>query len=225
MGELGRGGMGVVYKARQIKANRVVALKMLLSGAHANKDELSRFQREAEAVAQLQHPNIVQMYDIGEHAGLPFFSMEFVDGGGLHKRLTHAVLSPLEAGALVETLARAIHAAHEAGIVHRDLKPANILLSRQRRSGNDSNNRLPLGKPKITDFGLAKKLEGETALTTSGTIMGTPTYMAPEQAAGNSKLVGPAADVYSLGAILYECLTGRPPFRANSSTGNHPSGR
>jgi WD40 repeat protein/tRNA A-37 threonylcarbamoyl transferase component Bud32 len=201
LGELGRGGMGVVYKARQAKLNRVVALKMILSGAHAGSAERQRFLTEAEAVARLQHPNIVQIHEIGEADGYPFFSLEFCPGGSLAARLNGTPLPPAEAAPLVEALARAVQAAHQAGVVHRDLKPANVLL-------------LSDGTPKITDFGLAKKLDDASGQTASGAIMGTPSYMAPEQAEGKSKEIGPAADVYALGAVLYELLTGRPPFRA-----------
>jgi WD40 repeat protein/tRNA A-37 threonylcarbamoyl transferase component Bud32 len=200
LGELGRGGMGVVYKARQKGLNRLVALKMVLAGEHAGPNELARFRSEAEALALLQHPNIVQVHEVGEHDGHPFFSLEFCPGGSLATKLAGMPLPPQEAAGLVQVLARAVQAAHQAGVVHRDLKPANVLLAAD-------------GTPKITDFGLAKKLDaaGQTA---SGAILGTPSYMAPEQAAGKGKAVGPAADVYALGAILYECLTGRPPFRA-----------
>jgi tetratricopeptide (TPR) repeat protein len=201
LGELGHGGMGVVYKAWQIKAKRFVALKTLRSGQQAGPEDIARFRTEAKAVARLQHPNIVQIHEVGEHGGLPFFSMEYCVGGSLEKKPGGLPLPPLEAAALVETLARAIHAAHDKHVVHRDLKPANILL------GED-------GAPKISDFGLAKKLEIEQGQTLSGVILGSPPYMAPEQASGKSKKVGPAADVYALGAILYECLTGRPPFKA-----------
>ncbi len=201
LGELGRGGMGVVYKARHLGLNRLVALKMILAGGHAGRDELTRFRSEAEAIARLNHPNIVQIHDIGESGGLPYFSLEFVEGGSLHHKLNGTPLPTDEASKLVETLARAMAAAHAAGLVHRDLKPANVLLSTD-------------GMPKVTDFGLVKKLDaaGQTA---SGAIMGTPSYMAPEQAGGGkSHEIGPACDVYALGAILYECLTGRPPFKA-----------
>jgi tetratricopeptide (TPR) repeat protein len=200
LGELGRGGMGVVYQARQVSLERVVALKMILAGAHAGPDDLARFRREAEAVARLQHPNIVQIHEVGEAGGLPYFSLEFCPGGSLGKRLQGTPLPAREAAALVETLARAMHAAHEKGVVHRDLKPANVLLAED-------------GTPKVSDFGLAKLL-GQAGETASGAVLGTPSYMAPEQAGGRGQAVGPAADVYALGAILYECLTGRPPFRA-----------
>jgi hypothetical protein len=198
LGELGRGGMGVVYKARQISLNRVVALKMILAGSHAGTAELARFRTEAEAIARLQHPNIVAVHEVGEHEGLPFFSLEFCPGGSLEAKLAGTPRPPAEAAALLETLARAMEAAHQKGIVHRDLKPANVLL------GEDST-------PKITDFGLAKKLD-TAGQTQTGTVMGTPSYMAPEQAEGRRE-VGTAADVYALGAVLYECLTGRPPFK------------
>jgi hypothetical protein len=200
LGELGRGGMGVVYKARQVPLDRVVALKMILAGGHAGPEERARFRREAEAVARLQHPNIVQVFEVGEHDGLPFFSIEFCPGGSLDRKLAGTPLPPREAAALVEKLATAMDAAHRKGVLHRDLKPANVLLAEG-------------GTPKVTDFGLAKKL-GEAGQTASGAVVGTPSYMAPEQAGGQGKEVGPAADVYALGALLYECLTGRPPFKA-----------
>jgi WD40 repeat protein len=203
LGELGRGGMGVVYKARQVGLNRLVALKMILAGGHAGEAERARFRVEAEAVARLQHPNIVQIHDIGESNGHPFFSLEFVEGGTLAEHLGHRPQPPRQAAQLVATLARAVHAAHQAGIVHRDLKPANVLLTAD-------------GTPKIADFGLAKRLDAESRLTRSNAIVGTPSYMAPEQVEAGSRNVGPAADVYSLGAILYEMLTGRPPFLAET---------
>jgi serine/threonine-protein kinase len=203
LGELGRGGMGVVYKAQQLGLKRMVALKMILAGAHAGADSLARFRREAEAIARLQHPNIVQVHEVGEHNGLPFFSLELAEGGSLAGKLSGTPLPAREAARLVETLARAMHAAHQRGIIHRDLKPANVLLTAN-------------GTPKITDFGLAKKLESATGQTQSGAVLGTPSYMAPEQADGKSKAVGPTADVYALGAILYELLAGRPPFRAQT---------
>jgi serine/threonine protein kinase len=199
--ELGRGGMGVVYLARQVQLERLVALKMILSGWSAGQDALTRFQREAEAIARLQHPNIVQVFDAGEHEGKPYLALEFCGGGNLADKLGGSPLPAREAALLVTTLAQATHAAHQAQMVHRDLKPSNVLLT-------------PDGTPKITDFGLAKRLDDTDAyLTQSGLIVGTPSYMAPEQATGKSKNVGPACDIYSLGAILYECLTGRPPFK------------
>jgi WD40 repeat protein len=201
LGKLGRGGMGVVYKARQIGLDRLVALKMVLTGGHASPAELTRFRTEAEAVARLQHPNIVQIYDVGEHGGLPFFSLEYCAGGSLDRQLDGTPWPAQKAARLVETLAKAVEAAHCAGVVHRDLKPANVLLTKD-------------GQPKITDFGLAKRLDVDNGQTQSGAILGTPSYMAPEQAGGKVKEIGPAADVYALGAILYELLTGRPPFKA-----------
>ncbi len=191
--------MGVVYQARQANLGRIVALKMILSGVHAGEGDLTRFRTEAEAIARLQHPNIVQIHEIGEHGGLPYFSLELCAGGSLEKKLSGTPLPQKEAATLVETLTRAMHAAHEKGVIHRDLKPANVLL-------------LADGTPKVTDFGLAKKLD-EAGQTASGSVMGTPSYMAPEQAGGKSKEIGPACDTYALGAILYECLTGRPPFK------------
>jgi WD40 repeat protein len=204
LGTLGRGGMGVVYKARQLSLNRVVALKMILAGAHAGAVPLARFQREAEAVARLQHPGIVQIHEVGEHDGLPWIALEFIAGGTLARKLAGTPQSPQEAARLVEALARAIHHAHEQGIVHRDLKPSNVLLSAD-------------GVPKISDFGLAKQLDEDTGWSQTGDVLGTPSYMAPEQASGRVHAIGPTTDVYALGAILYQCLTGGPPFRAPSS--------
>jgi serine/threonine-protein kinase len=203
LGELGRGGMGVVYKARQVQLNRLVALKMVLSGGHAGPAEIARFRREAEAVARLQHPHIVQIHEVGEADGKPFFSLEYVDGGSLADKLDGTPWAASQAAPLVETLARAVHAAHQKGVIHRDLKPGNVLLTAE-------------GQPKVTDFGLAKQLDSEKAQTQSGAIVGTPSYMAPEQAGGKREELGPAADVYALGAILYELLTGRPPFRGET---------
>ena len=200
LGELGRGGMGVVYKARHLALKRTVALKMVLDGAHAGAAALSRFRAEAEAVAKLQHPNIVQVHEVGECGGRPFFSLEFVEGGSLDRKLAGTPLPPREAAEVVEKLAETMHAVHQQGIVHRDLKPANVLLTAN-------------GTPKITDFGLAKNLKGESGQTASGAVMGTPSYMAPEQASGKTKEIGPLSDVYALGVILYELLVGRPPFR------------
>jgi tetratricopeptide (TPR) repeat protein len=196
---LGRGGMGVVYKARQVNLNRLVALKMVLAGAHAGPLQRARFATEAEAVARLQHPNIVQIYEVGEHDGLPYFSLEYVDGASLAQKIGGKPQPPREAAGLVEQLARAMAVAHGRGIIHRDLKPANVLLTQT-------------GTPKIADFGLAKRLEEDSTQTKSGTLLGTPSYMSPEQARGEIDAVGPLADLYSLGATLYELLTGRPPF-------------
>jgi WD40 repeat protein len=201
LAELGRGGMGVVYRARQTALGRTVALKMILAGAHAGAEARRRFRAEAGVAAALQHPNIVQVHEVGEAGGLPYFSLEFCPGGSLADRLRGEPLPPEEAARLTETLARAVQAAHVAGIVHRDLKPANVLLAGD-------------ATPKISDFGLAKRLDGQPRQTASGALVGTPSYMAPEQAGGKTRAVGPAADVYALGAILYELLTGRPPFKA-----------
>jgi eukaryotic-like serine/threonine-protein kinase len=201
LAELGRGGMGIVYKARHIKLNRVVALKMILAGDRASSRERARFHAEAEAIAAVRHPFIVALLEYGEHLEQPFFTLEFMPNGSLAPRLQGIPQPAAAAARLVEQLAHAIHFAHTRGIVHRDLKPANVLLAED-------------GTPKITDFGLARRGESNMGMTASGEILGTPSYMAPEQAGGGTKHAGPAADVYALGAILYECLTGRPPFRA-----------
>jgi WD40 repeat protein len=203
MGILGHGGMGVIFEAWQVGLKRRVALKMIRDQAMANAQQLTRFATEAEAVARLQHPHIVQIYDIGENDGRPFFSLELMTGGNLAQKLAGAPLPAAQAAQLVETLARAVHYAHQRGILHRDLKPANVLLTAE-------------GLPKIADFGLAKLTVGGAGETQSGTVLGTPSYIAPEQARGQIKDLGPAVDVYSLGAILYETLTGRPPFRAET---------
>jgi serine/threonine protein kinase/tetratricopeptide (TPR) repeat protein len=208
LGELGRGGMGVVYKARQEKLKRTVALKMILSGGHAGANERERFLAEAEAIAAIQDPGIVQIHEFGTHEDLPFFALEYCAGGSLANKLNGAPLPPRESAQLVEQIARAMRAAHERGIIHRDLKPANVLLAPAGLAGTAAD-----FIPKITDFGLARRVEGGSGLTQTGAIVGTPSYMAPEQAEGK-KDIGPVADIYSLGAILYECLTGRPPFRA-----------
>ena len=199
--ELGRGGMGVVYKARQIKLNRFVALKMILAGAHAGETDLARFRTEAEALARLQHSGVVQIHEVGDHEGRPYFSLEFLPGGSLAGRLKEGPFPPERAASLVAELAAAIQAAHQQGVIHRDLKPGNVLFTAE-------------GQPKITDFGLAKKLDDPTGPTQTGAVMGTPSYMAPEQAGSSPRAIGPATDVYALGAILYELLTGRPPFQA-----------
>jgi WD40 repeat protein/serine/threonine protein kinase len=217
--KLGRGGMGLVYKAVQVSINRVVALKMILSGDYASEQELARFRQEAEAVAGLTHPHVVQLFEYGTHRNLPYFTLEFMEGGSLARKVKDTALSAIDAAALVEKLARGMAAAHARGIIHRDLKPENVLLASD-------------GTPKIADFGLAKQIEmhGETALTgvtcadqrrpiadvgdsltRTGAVIGTPSYMAPEQARGD-KGIGPAADIWALGAIFYRLLTGRPPF-------------
>ncbi len=201
--ELGRGGMGVVYKATEVLLRRVVALKMIRAGSHAGAHELARFRAEAEAVASLQHPNIVQIFNVGEHDGRPYIALEFVAGGSLKDKAAGAPQPAAAAAQMVETLARAMHVAHGRNIVHRDLKPANVLLTAD-------------GVPKITDFGLAKQLDSDAGLTATGAVLGTPNYMAPEQADEKVGPIGPLTDVYALGAILYELLTGHPPYWGES---------
>ncbi len=201
LGELGRGGMGVVYQARDTKLKRTVALKMILSGAHASDEDMERFQIEAEAVARLQHPNIVQIFEVSEHNGNPYIALEFADGGSLADQIAGNPQDEQEAARLIETLSGAMQLAHENEIIHRDLKPANILLTAD-------------GQPRITDFGLAKRMDQDSKQTKTGAVMGTPSYMAPEQAGGQAETLGPATDTYALGAILYCLLTGRPPFQA-----------
>ncbi len=203
LGELGRGGMGVVYEARQIRLNRPCALKTILAGAYATPAAAARFLAEAGTVARLSHPNIVQIHHIGDHDGCTYLELEYLKGGSLAQRLDGTPWTPHQAARLVETLAHAMQDAHRQGVVHRDLKPSNVLLTAE-------------GTPKVSDFGLAKTLEIDSGLTQSGAIMGSPSYMAPEQAEGKTKAVGTAADVYALGAILFELLTGRPPFKAST---------
>jgi eukaryotic-like serine/threonine-protein kinase len=220
--ELGRGGMGVVYLARQVGLNRLVALKMILAGSQADQKDLARFRHEAEAVARLRHPNIVEIHDIGEAERAPYFALEYVEEGNLGSRIRGEPQELGPAAKLMETLARTVHFAHQRGIVHRDLKPANILLASiesttDADSGNEGGRRarraLDAYRPKITDFGLAKRLDDETSASHSGELVGTPSYMAPEQAGNTGFPVSTATDVYALGTILYEMLTGRPPFK------------
>jgi serine/threonine-protein kinase len=203
LAEIGRGGMGVVYKARQVDLDRVVALKMVLAGSMASAEQVTRFHAEAKVAARVQHPHVIPVYETGHVNGMPYLVMQFVEGCSLYDRLRAGPLDAESAARIVAAVARAVADLHAAGIVHRDLKPSNILLDAH-------------DQPFVTDFGLAKLLEGDSGVTQSGAILGTPQYMAPEQALGRGKVAGPAADVYSLGAILYECLTGRPPFRENS---------
>ena len=203
LGELGRGGMGVVWKARHRALDRVVALKMILAGPHAPPAVVSRFRDEARAVAQFQHPHIVQIFEVGEFAGMPYFSLEYVDGGTLSRKIARSPQAPRYAAGVVETLARAVQYAHDRNIVHRDLKPANVLLTAD-------------GTPKLSDFGLAKQVEGDSGLTVAGQVVGTPSFMAPEQAEGRPD-VGKPADVWALGGVLYDLLTGRPPFAGSSA--------
>jgi serine/threonine protein kinase/WD40 repeat protein/thiol-disulfide isomerase/thioredoxin len=235
LSELGRGGMGVVYKARQISLNRIVALKMILAGQLASEDDVKRFHTEAEAAANLDHPGIVPIYEVGEQDGQHYFSMGFVEGSSLAAKIADGPLNAGEAAQLVKAVAEAVQYAHDKGVIHRDLKPANVLLDESRepraeskepeRTGSSASSRSSpsalrsspsalRSRPRVTDFGLAKKVGGEDHLTTSGQVLGTPSYMPPEQAAGKVDQIGPAADVYALGAILYALITGRPPFQA-----------
>ena len=203
LSEIARGGMGVVYKARQVNLNRIVALKMILAGQLASDEDVKRFYTEAEAAANLDHPGIVPIFEIGEHDGQHYFSMGFIEGHSLADRVKDGPLPPTDAASIVRKISEAIAYAHEKGVIHRDLKPANVLMDVS-------------GEPKVTDFGLARKLEQDSGLTRTGAVMGTPSYMPPEQAAGKTDEVGPLADVYFLGAILYCLLTGRPPFQASN---------
>ena len=199
--ELGRGGMGVVFKAEQASLGRTVALKMILRGSMPSSADLARFRTEAESAARLDHPAIVPIYEVGQHQGQPFFTMKYVSGTTLAHRLAKGPMQAREAAELLAPVCRAIHFAHERGVLHRDLKPSNILIDEE-------------GRPHVSDFGLAKRVETPHDLTVSGTVLGSPAYMAPEQAAGTRGKLGPASDVYSLGTILYQMLTGRPPFQA-----------
>jgi serine/threonine protein kinase len=201
LAELGRGGMGVVYKARHRELNRLVALKMIRAGVPIEEAEIGRFRAEGKALGKLQHGNIVQIFEVGEYEGNPYFAVEFIEGGDLAGKLRVQLPQPQRAASIMQMLADAIHYAHQQGIIHRDLKPANVLLAAD-------------GTPKIADFGLAKRLDASKRRTASGAIFGTPYYMAPEQAEGLTHEVGPTADIYALGAMLYEMLAGRPPFRA-----------
>ena len=228
--EIGRGGMGVVYKAMQSKLNRTVALKVILSGPHAGTKERDRFRREAESAAKLDHPHVVRIYEVGETDGHPYCAMEYVGGGNLADRPKDTLWPPRRAAEFIGLLARAAHHAHDRGIVHRDLKPANILLQSVDLNGTRSDGstadsgrsgpRISPGtpRPKIADFGLAKVLEGSDVGTTrTGDLVGTPAYMAPEQAAGRRGTVGPTTDVWALGVLLYELLTGHLPFQGEST--------
>ena len=201
--EIARGGMGIVYKARHLGLKRLVALKMILSGSMATPAERARFRREAELAANLDHPNIVPIYEVRDQDGMLFFTMKLVDGGNLAQHRSSYAGDPRATARLVVTLARALHYAHGKGFIHCDLKPSNVLIDHD-------------GQPQITDFGLARRTAENSSLTASGAILGTPSYMAPEQAAGQRQSIGPATDVYGLGAILYELLTGRPPFRTST---------
>jgi serine/threonine protein kinase len=221
LGEIGRGGMGVVYKARHVKLKRIVALKMIMVDPAPSPEYLTQFEIEAEAVARIHHPNIVQIYEVGDPGGRPYLALEFVNGGNLRKCLDGRPQPARASAQLIEMLARAVHAAHRRGIIHRDLKPANVLLEPSTVEADwdgASEEHIEAGQlygvPKIADFGLAKRLDEDDAPARYDEVLGTPYFMAPEQALGRNDEVGPATDIYSLGAILYEMLTGRPPFKA-----------
>ncbi|MEM9645759.1 MAG: serine/threonine-protein kinase [Planctomycetota bacterium] len=199
--EIARGGMGVVFKAREKTLNRIVALKMILTGQLAGKEDVQRFRAEAEAAARLDHAGIVPIYEIGQVEDQHYFAMSFIDGKSLAERMTQGPLPPREAAKLIRKICLAMAYAHGRGVIHRDLKPANVLVDAD-------------GQPKVTDFGLAKQTASDSNLTGTGQILGTPAYMPPEQAAGKSDEIGPLADVYSIGAMLYALLSGRPPFQA-----------
>jgi WD40 repeat protein/serine/threonine protein kinase len=201
--EIAHGGMGVVYRARQMSLDRTVAIKLLLLGRYSSAESIERFRREAQAIGALRHSGIVTVHEVGEHEGQHYIAMEYVDGPTLSELLRGGPLTPQRAAEIVRDVARAVHYAHERGVLHRDIKPSNVLL--------DSS-----GRARITDFGLAKKLDGSTDLTVTGQMVGTPNYLSPEQAAGRNAEIGPASDIYAIGALLYELLTGRPPFMANS---------
>lgn len=202
--ELGRGGMGIVYKARHLSLNRIVALKMLLRGRFASSEDQARFRAEAEAIAQLDHPNIVPVYEVGQLEGHVYFSMKYVHGRTLQEILNEGLIDQREAARILASVAHAVDFAHRRGVLHRDLKPSNILIDEE-------------GQPHVNDFGLAKQLSDQESLTRSGAVIGTPAYMSPEQAAGNRGQVGPASDTYGLGAILYHAIAGQPPFRGDSA--------
>jgi eukaryotic-like serine/threonine-protein kinase len=203
LSDLGHGGMGIVYKARHLRLKRLVALKVIRYDRHSNPEDLARFEIEAEVVARLNHPNIVRIYEIGKADGVPFVALELLEGGTLKDRLAGTPQPQRETAKIMSTLARAVHAAHEAGVLHRDIKPSNVLFDRE-------------GTPKIADFGLAKRMDVEEGETITGQVIGTPSYMAPEQARGWAREIGDAADIYSLGAILYEMMTGRPPIKGET---------
>ncbi len=222
--EIARGGMGVVYRAKQVSLNRIVAVKMILAGQLASEADVERFKTEAEAAAGLDHPNIVPIYEVGEHEGQHYFSMKFVEGQSLAQHLANGLPTNPEAATLLHVCAQAVYHAHERGVIHRDLKPANILLQARTKeagpaaplAGSGGKPALADYEPVISDFGLAKQTGRGQGLTANSHVLGTPAFMPPEQAAGAGKTIGPAADVYSLGAVLYALLTGRPPFQAGT---------